>query len=268
MPSTPHNSTLIQVGFNYGLNYPFVVRTAGSAQQIFAYLPSGIAYGLGIDESDVTMYALQPFDTSSDLDYITTLALAYVPSSLVDQLQLDLHTPVATIYSNPDSSTNTLMSKINPAIAILPGSTVDSAQSAQTNDPSGESASASDAGAPIGGDSGNSSPVRGTSVGIGVGAAAGAAVYAAAMVFVARRYKKRRQRHQRVSSLAPTNDRTMSQVSAGMGGYFMSGARGRTSPTNTFGRGSRHSGGSSNGRSVREQGISAPVMAENSLGWN
>jgi hypothetical protein len=70
-----------------------------------------------------------------------------------------------------------------------------------------------------------------------------------------------------------------------MGGYFMSGANGHNSGTARASaavtassggrssgsgatRGSRNSDHSSNGRSVREQGISAPVMSENSLGWN
>ena len=128
------------------------------------------------------------------------------------------------------------------------------------------------------------------SVGIGVGACAGAALYAAAMVYVARRYKKKRARHARTPSV-PASQPEMSQrgsnlTGGGMGGYFMSGANGHNSGTagrasaavtassggrsnNSGGtRGSRNSDHSSNGRSVREQGISAPVMSENSLGWN
>lgn len=269
MPAAPDNTTLVQVGFTYGLNYPFVVSTSGSANQIFDYLPAGIAYGLGLDADSVKMYSLQPYDTTSDLNYITTLALAYVPSEMVDKLSLDLHTPVATLYDNPDASTKTLMSMVNPSIPILPGSNLESQNAQGSDDPSASSASSAGDGAPIGGDSGSSSPVNGTSVGIGVGAVAGAAVYAAAMVYVARRYRKKRQRHVRASSM-PNMDHMgeMSQRgSGGMGGYFMSGGRGRATPAS--GRGSRNSGSSSgNNRSVRDQGISAPVMAENSLGWN
>lgn len=215
------------------------------------------------------MYSLQPYDTTSDLGYITTLALAYVPSSLVSTLQLDVRTPVSTFYNNPDASAKTLVSMVNPSISILYGSTTSGSSSSSSDDDSSSTSSASQGGAPIGGDSGSSSKVNSTSVGIGVGAVAGAAVYAAAMIYVARRYKNKRAAHSRTSSV-PGVEPEMSQrhSGGGMGGLFMSGGRGADRVSPTSGRGSRNSGGSSNGRSVREQGISAPVTAENSLGWN
>ena len=261
----PTNTTLVQLGFNYGLNYPFVANNPIAISQIFAFLPQGVAYGLGVSEKQVTMNALMPYDTSADLGYMTTLAQVYVPSDMADQMQLDLHTPVSNMYGNPSSPVKTLMGMINPTIPIYPGANMESTGGSSTENPSASTSSPAGDGAPIGGDSGSSQPVRGTSVGIGVGAVCGAAVYAAAMVYIARRYRQKRNRHQRASSV-PSAGPTMSQVSGGMGGYFMSGANGRTSPTS--GRGSRFSGGSSNNRSVREQGISAPMMAENSLGWN
>lgn len=268
MPAKPSNTTLIQVGFNYSLNYPFVVSTPGSANQIFDYLPAGIAYGLGVSQSDVVMYGLTPYDTTTDLGYITTLAMAYVPAGSVDQLQLDVHTPVATLYNNPTAPVRVLLSMVNPSIPILPGSTIDGSSSSSSSNPSDATTENAGNGAPLGGDSSASSTVKGSSVGIGVGAVAGAAVYAAAMVYLARRYRAKRQgkRHQRALSVPTAERGPMSQRnSAGMGAYFMSGGRGRYSGSP---RGSRNSGGSSNSRSVREAGISAPVMAENSLGWN
>ena len=51
----PEDSTLIQVGFNYSLNYAFVVANPNSSAQIFMYLPIGLAYGLSIKEDQVTM---------------------------------------------------------------------------------------------------------------------------------------------------------------------------------------------------------------------
>ncbi|KAG9956755.1 hypothetical protein KCU78_g24715, partial [Aureobasidium melanogenum] len=137
MPSAPGNTTLIQVGFTYGLNYPFVVSTAGSANQIFEYLPSGLAYGLNLDASKVKMYALQPYDTTESLHYITTLALVYVPSDAINQLQLDVHTSVATLYNNPDASTKTLMGMINPAIPMIPGANGMSNSQGSVKNPSG-----------------------------------------------------------------------------------------------------------------------------------
>ncbi|OQO02565.1 hypothetical protein B0A48_12093 [Cryoendolithus antarcticus] len=268
------NGTLVQVAFNYGLNYRFVAQNPTAISQIFAFLPQGLAYGMGIDPAHVKMNALVPYDTSKQLGYMKTLAQAYVPSDMVDQLQLNLHTPVSSIYGNPSAAVRTLMSMVDPSLPVQPGSTTDGSQTAIDNPAATTSSSAGD-GAPIGADSGASQPVRGTSVGIGVGAACGAAVYAAAMIYVARRYRKRRQSHQRSSSVPAVAGRPeMAQygaVGGGMGGYFMSGGDGRTasgSAMSSAARGSRNSAGSSNGRSVREQGISAPVMSENSLGWN
>ncbi|EME38319.1 hypothetical protein DOTSEDRAFT_92395 [Dothistroma septosporum NZE10] len=293
MPQAPENTTLVQIGFDYGLNYAFVVNTNNSAAQIFKYLPEGLANGLAISIDRVKMNALMPYDTTGTLNFITTLAQAYIPADLVDQLQLDLHNPGSSIYQNDDAAVQQLMSMINPTISILPGANMDGGNqnASPSYNPSGESTSSDPrgGGAPIGGDSGSSQKVKGTSVGIGVGAVAGAAVYAAAMFYVARRYRRKRSSHQRTSSV-PTAIGEMSQRGSpalsggGMGSYFMSGANGRGSASgspsgsgrgNSYGsggRGSRNSGGSGSGsgtnRSVREQGISAPVMAENSLGWN
>jgi hypothetical protein len=74
--------------------------------------------------------------------------------------------------------------------------------------------------------------------------------YGAAMILVARRFKKKRQSHRRSSSVQTGGDGWMS---------------GPYNPENS--RASQGSGDTS-GRSVRTQQISAPVMSENSLGWN
>lgn len=270
-PSPPTNFTLVQVGFTYSLNYQFVAGNGSAISQIFTYLPQGIAYGLGVSQDQVKMNALIPYDTTSTLGYMTTLAQAYIPGDLVNQMQLDLHQPNSNMYENPSPPVNTLMSFINPTLPMYPGSSLDNGGTYTAN-PGATSSSPATDGAPIGGDSGSSQPVKGTSVGIGIGAVAGAAIYAAAMVYVARRYRRNRQNHQRASSVPgspgpETGERASGGGMGGMGGFFMSGANGRGSGT-TGAVGSRNSGGSSNSRSVREQGISAPVMSENSLGWN
>ncbi|KAF2485319.1 hypothetical protein BDY17DRAFT_100851 [Neohortaea acidophila] len=278
-PNPGSNFTLIQVGFEFALNYPFVVSRPESASQIFAYLPQGIAHGLGINESSVMMNALQPYNTAAKLGFVTTLAQAYIPSGLVDQLQLDIRTATSQLYYNDHVPVQQLMRVINPAIPILPGSTLDGVPEVPTFNAEAAAGAGKNtgAGAPIGGDSGVSKSVRGTSVGIGAGAVAGAAVYAAAMIYVARRYRQKRKNHRRASSIpAAVHPGEMTQRSSagGMGSLFMSGAihnaRGTTARTslNSAGRNSRTSNTSSNGRSVREQGISAPLMSENSLGWN
>jgi hypothetical protein len=271
MPAAPSNGTLIQVGFNYALNYPFVVSSENTTSQIFAFLPQGVSFGLGVSSTKIVMNALLPYDTTETMGYITCLAQAYVPSDQVNSLQQALTSPNSLLYNNPSATINTLMSMINPTIPLIPGTTVSGGSSTAAYNPAATTSASAGDGAPIGADSGNSMPVRGTSVGISVGAVAGAAVYAAAMIYLARRYRQKRQGHQRSSSVPTTGE--MSQRGGGMGGgYFMSGANGRQSPTSarngSSGRGSRQSAGSSNNRSVREQGISNPIMAENSLGWN
>lgn len=161
------------------------------------------------------------------------------------------------------------MSMINPDLPFFPGSGA-GYNGADAGNSGAQASNPSTGGAPIGGDAGTSQPVKGTSVGIGVGAVAGAAIYAAAMVFVARRYRQKRRGHGRSSSIHYSRAPDMSEHGSnggGMGTFFMSGANGRGSggyrpPP------SRNSGTSSNGRSVREQGISAPVTSENSLGWD
>ncbi|KAI9888156.1 MAG: hypothetical protein M1823_000091 [Watsoniomyces obsoletus] len=271
VPRQPQNTTLIQVGFNYGLNYPFVVNNTISVAQIFNYLPQGLAYALDIPTSQVIMHTLQPYDTTKDLNYITTLALAFVPSDMVNRLELDLHTPASRAYNNPDQSTDAMMSMINPSFPIrayqpLGGS---------GNGPEGRNApggTAGTGGAPFdqpttNNNGGNVNP---TTIGIGVGVVCGAAAYGAAMFFIARRYRRRNQRHRRSNSMMPHDQAASGPL---MGGALM--------PTNTRyspphggrltpaadGRNSRGSG-RSGGTSARNQQISAPMMAENSLGWN
>ena len=264
MPDAPENSTLIQLGFNYGLNYAFVVSSPTAVSQIFSYLPVGVSHGLDIALKSVVMQYLQPYNTLDSLNYITTLAMAYIPADKVDTLSMNLLNPNSDLYKNPNPSVVTLMSMIDPSIPILPGSAiagggtpVNSANSATT---SGSGTSGD--GSPGSGGSG-SSPIRPSSVGIAVGAVAGAAVYGAAMFLVARRYKKRKAAHQRSSSTQSGNR----GFRAGENSNLMAaGARGSYG-TRFGGRISRMSDGSDSERSGRTY-ISPPVMAENSLGWN
>ena len=263
----PENTDMIQIGFKYPLNYDFVWTHDESQQQIFKYLPLGISYGLNIDPSNVTMQTLRAWDTTRDLHYITTLALAWIPSGLVDTLSLLVQTQTSRFYTNPDSSTNTLLSMINNAIPIPADNSTDGGSTPYGSQPT-SSASAKTNGSPIGGDIGNTQPVRPSSIGIGVGVAAGAAAYGAAMFFVARRYKKRRQSHGRSPSMF--NSPVMSHIGpdAGAGAALMSGGIDRSISPYHDEDGRAGSRGSGRSGSTGRQQISAPVMAENSLGWN
>lgn len=273
MPSQPEDTTRIQVGFLQALNYAFVVNSEVTQEQIFDFLPPGIAYGLGIPVENVTMETLKADDTSTDLPYIRTLALAFIPKDQVNNLYLDLHTPAHPIYHNPNASIAQLMSFVDPSVAIQadnpmtpsgPGSS-GSAQPTPSNPVTG--------GAPIGDAIGNDMPVRKSSVAIGVGVVCGAAAYGAAMFFIARRYKMRRQSHGRSPSMfsSPVYSGSHHDFMGGANHALMSGAMrdgGRsTSPMDGYGYG-RNSRGSGRSGSTGRQQISAPVMAENSLGWN
>ena len=260
----PENTVLIQIGFLYPLNYDFVWRHQESRDQIFHYLPQGISYGLGIDLSNVTMQTLRAWDTTQDLHYVTTLALAWIPSGLVDTLSLALHTPSDKFYNNPDASVKTLCSMINNAIPVR----ADDSTGSGTSTDSPSALPSNRGGAPVGGDIGSSPPVKASSVGIGVGVVCGAAAYGAAMFFVARRYKKRRQSHMRSPSMYSSPVMSHAGPDPAAGAALMSGAMGgERSVSPYYDRAESRGSGRSGGSSGRQQ-ISAPVMAENSLGWN
>ncbi|KAI4125480.1 MAG: hypothetical protein LQ347_005367, partial [Umbilicaria vellea] len=224
--AAPPNTTLIQVGFLQPLNYAFVAANLVSASQIFNFLPQGMAYGLGIPPGQVTMQTLQPYDTSVKLGYITTLATAYIPSDMVDHLSLDLHTPPSKMYNNPNGSTNTIMSMINPSVPIMAGSAFGGASGTDSSTAASSSAAVVQEGSPLGAGASNSSPVKGSSVGIGMGVVCGAAAYGAAMFFVARRYRKRRSSHQRTPSvLDSASMRSHGEAVGGASAALMSGGR-------------------------------------------
>jgi hypothetical protein len=247
-PTKSANTTLIQLVFYQELNYAFVSTNAASASQIFQYLPQGVGFGIGA--VDIKMQSLQPYDTSKSLGYITTLALVYIPSDYVNQLSIDLHTPNSALYKNPDATVATLMSFLNPALPLIAGTTSgDSSATTQSAQASASPGSTNGAN-PFGPDAANGSPAKSSAAVVATPVVFASVLYAGAMVMVARRYKKRRQSHQRSSSV-PSE------------GNWMSGGR-------SWGSHSRDSRGSGNtsGRSVRTQQISAPVMSENSLGWN
>jgi len=269
IPSQPQNSTLIQLGFTYGLNYPFVVSSATAVAQIFSYLPPGVSYGLGMDPTDMVMQYLQPYNTISSLGYITTLAMAYIPTDMVDPLSLLLLNPNSKLYTNPNPSVQTLMSMIDPSIPVLAGSSMAGGTPVNAATAAGTSASTPNSqGAPD--DANSSSPVRASSVGIGLGVVAGAAVYGAAMFFVAKRYKRRKASHQRASSVLTGANRRPEMSTTLMSGGAGVGYRtvNRQSGSSGGSEGSGNSGGTQNSQTSGRTYISPPVMAENSLGWN
>jgi hypothetical protein len=260
----PEDTTLVQIGFLCPLNYDFVVANSKSSAQIFAWLQPGLADGLGLQDDQILIHTLVPLNTAAKMNCITTLALTYIPSSYVQTLALDLNIPTSPVYNNGDPSIASLMNLINPAIPLIPGSTMDngatgtgSSSAATSTTPSGNN------GLDQTNNQSQSPKAASTTAGIAMAAVGASAAYGAAMFLVARRYKKRKQSHRRSSSIVgPEMRHSGSPALLGGAGAFMSG--GRTSPGND--RNSRGSGRT--GNSARTAQISAPMMAENSLGWN
>lgn len=264
---------MAQVGFLYPLNYPFVVANPMSSAQIFQFLPQGLADGLGLSSDQVQMHSLVPWDSSASVGYITTLAWFYVPTSEIDSLAMAIRTPKSALYTNTDGSINTLMSYINPTLSIVPGAqSEESTTSGSTGSGSGSSSSSSNKNS--GSDNGGvfttnqqttTASQTGKTAGIAVGALGAAAAYGAAMFYIARRYKRKKTSHRRASSLVNPSEMRYTSSPALMGAAVMSGGRGSYG-TAQNGRDSRGSGNT--GRTARQAGISAPMMVENSLGWN
>lgn len=264
---------LIQIGFLKGYNYPFIVRNNKAAAQIFTLLPKALADAAGFDISKAQVKRLVPLDTQSSLGYITTCAVVTYPISMVQALSVDITLPNSALYNHPDQLIYNLTQQINPAIPIMLGAYPEGTDpdAGSGSDSSGGGGSNSDPFSTDGGSDGQSSAQRGTTAGIVSGAVAVAAAYGVVMFVVARRYKRKKQAHRRASSISNPSDMGQSGTAspALMGGALLS-----RDFTNTYGavppsgRDSHGSGRSGMGASGRTQYISAPVAAENSLGWN
>jgi hypothetical protein len=185
---------------------------------------------------------------------------------MFNTLALEIHLPQSALYTDPDSSVSTLMNYLNVAVPLTPGSTLgNSATGTGSGAASTSSTASGNNNAVFNTPNQNTSPkTSGTAAGFAAGGIGVAAAYGAAMFLIARRYKKRRLSHRRSSSVLNPSEMRQSGSPALLGGAgaFMSG--GRTTPGHD--RNSRGSGRT--GNSARTQQISAPMMAENSLGWN
>ncbi|KAJ5143024.1 uncharacterized protein N7515_001811 [Penicillium bovifimosum] len=249
----PADSVLLQLGFNNQLPWSFVATTPLSSSQIFNYTPQAIGFALptlSAKESPV-MFALEPYYNWQATGYNATLAIFYFPRDKVDALRALKINPNSALYNQKSESIQSLMSMVDSTIPLEFSGNYPSGKTDSTDGHGdGGSTDDSDGGNNNNGDgSAGSSKAKASSVGIGVGVVAGAAAYGAGMFWVARRYRKRKQLHQRSSSTVEQ----MSQGGSAAGSLFAAGGR---APSH----GSRGT--------ARSQMISAPVMAENSLGWN
>jgi len=266
-PVQPDGTSLIQVSFLYGVNYQFLVGQPMAAAQLFQHLPEALAYAGGFDKSQSVMHSIVPYDTTSTLGYITSQALVYHPTDKIAQLQVDVRSPNSLLYNNPQAIVYNLTAEINPAIDIILGSvlagstgtggsgSLPTGSGSNNNEPFGAGSSGTD---------NTSSGQKAQTAGIAVGAAAVASAYGAAMFIIARRYKRKRQGHKRHSSISSHADMREAGSPALMGGALLS--RDFTGYGGVQGN-ARHSQNSGH-NSARTAIISAPVAAENSLGWN
>lgn len=258
-PSIGRSEKEVQIGFQYSLNYPFVVYHPVAAAQIFDYLPKGIANGLGIDTSKIQMDELVSYQ-DPNLDWLMTLAHLYIPSEQVTALAQQVQDRSSKLYQHPDASVRALCSLINTTVSV------DSVYSQQSNQPSANTPQGSTGGHHgSGGDSQGgrgivgapgsldqksqpdtkTSRASGSTAGIAVGTVAGAGVLGG-LLFLASMAIKKRNRSKPValgdSPRAPSyHDEIEPAVSV----------------SSILPSAGRH----------RAVSISQPMMTENSLGW-
>lgn len=65
------------------------------------------------------MRSIEPYQSQS-AGYVISVALAYIPKSLISTLDAMIHTPTSQLYRNPNTSVNTLMNLIDPSIPSSP----------------------------------------------------------------------------------------------------------------------------------------------------
>ncbi|KAJ5766675.1 uncharacterized protein N7511_004291 [Penicillium nucicola] len=244
----PSDSILLQLGFDSQLPWQFVATTPLSSSQIFNYTPQAIENALPTHfAKDIpVMFALQPYFNWQTVGYNATLAIFYFPRDTVNTLRSLKVNPNSALYNQTNKSIKSLMAMVDPTIPL----------EFSGNYPIGDSNSTVGSGGS--GSGRNSGPVSGSinsdgsasnfkintsSIGVGIGAVAGAGAYGVGMLWVSRHYRRRKRFHQRSGS-------TVNHMGQGDS----------ISSRRVHSQGSRGN--------ARSQNISAPKMAENSLGWD
>ncbi|KAK0386149.1 hypothetical protein NLU13_5986 [Sarocladium strictum] len=265
----PEGTTAIQIGFLYPLNWNFVSKSGVAAAQVFKWLPDALAYAGEFPTSNVVVTKLVPLDTTAKWGYMTTIAKVWYPTDQLDGLQMQLGAANSRLYNNDKQIVNSLTANINRNIDLFGNIEEENgnANSGNTNNNNGgdDTFDSNDNSSTTAGD-------RARTAGIAVGALSLAGLYGAAMFIVARRYKRKRQGHQRASSL--TSSQASSEMRyTGTGSPALMGGALLSRDVSSYGgygggRDSHGSGHSGAANSARTAGISAPVATENSLGWN
>lgn len=197
MPNS--SQTIVQIGFDEALNYPFVVSSALSTAQIFAYLPRAVSAALNVSSSDVISNSLRAYPRTG---YNATVAYLVIPNTRLSDLQRLWSTSGSALYEQADASVQSLVTLIDSEIPLyLPstkGASSGQGSGSAASSSSSTSSSANKDTASYGSlaETGPSSSTTTKSVtkiaGIGVGAAAAAGAYATVMFALTRRYRNRR----------------------------------------------------------------------------
>lgn len=235
-----------------------------AAAQIFKYMPMALASAGNLPVEQVQISKLVPWNTIDKWGYVTTLVKVYYPQDLVDSLQTQMWAPNSLLYNNDLAIVRDLTAVINPQIELLGN---DAPEGSTTGGP-GPAVSSSGFNSNSAGN--QSSKQIGTTAGIAVGAVGLSVMYGAAMFIVARRYKRKRQSHQRTRSIGSSQGSSEMGYTGGspplMGGALVS--RDMSGYGAVAGGRDSHGSGRSGANSGRTANISAPFAAENSLGWN
>lgn len=153
VPKIDKSSRQVQIGFKYSLNYPFVASHPAAAAQIYKYLPEGLAQGLNIDQGQVQMAELVPYDTSTnaiskskspskrdangadadaesedvptggstpeDTSFTQTIAKIYIPKDQVVELRVQVSDRFSSLYTDQsDPNVKALMSLIDTNVPV------------------------------------------------------------------------------------------------------------------------------------------------------
>ncbi|KAJ9098965.1 hypothetical protein QFC19_006189 [Naganishia cerealis] len=203
-------ASLISILLNAN-NYPwdFVVGNSDATSQLFINFPLMIANALGIDQSNVTTYALQAYSPAAvqgESTSVLTRWIGYIPTARVSDLSAYIKTPSSPLYRQA-GITGQLAAQIDSSYPLTGSSTSGSTSSAAA---SAESESKSNSHRDI---------IIGVCVGVG------GALWVALVFWIYRRVKRNHDArvHKRLSEHG-------SFLGSGMaGGYIPEGRHSRTS---------------------------------------
>ena len=109
--------TLITIGFLKALNYEFLVKSPQSAAQIFSFLPKTLYTPLGVEDNNITVSQLLPYFEEGK-DYTVTIAQVYFPISQIKNLQTAINDTSSALYTENESTEQTLAYLIDRSIPI------------------------------------------------------------------------------------------------------------------------------------------------------